>query len=141
MNKNLSLKSTRNVQEVEVPANFIKIRCPCRMVVAGPSMIGKSRFALKLIEFRKDVFDEKFDRILYALPDTSLHLHQEFIQDLRNICPFVEIVEGLPDVDTLNLATEKSSHKLLIMDDLMSKAFASGKILELVTSTSHHSNI
>ena len=141
MSKNLSLKSKNIVQTVEVSDEFVKIKCPARMVVAGPSMIGKSRFAMKLVQFRNDVFNEKFDRILYALPESSLHLHQNFLENLREVCSFVEIVEGLPDIDSLNLGTEKSSHKLLIMDDLMSKAFASSKILELVTSTSHHSNI
>ncbi len=141
MSKNLSLKSNQLMQEVEVPSDFIKIKCPARMVVAGPSMIGKSRFALQLVKYRKDVFNENFDRILYALPENSLHLHQHFLENLREVCSFIEIVEGLPDVDQLNLGTEQLSHKLLIMDDLMTKAFASSKILELVTSTSHHSNI
>ncbi len=139
--KNLILKSSRLVQEVEVPKDFAKIQCPSRMVVSGPSMIGKSRFALKLIQFRDDIYSDSFDRILYALPESSMHLHQHFIKELRNICSFIEIVEGLPDIESLNLASEKSSHKLLIMDDLMQQAFASNQILELVTSTSHHSNI
>ncbi len=141
MSKNLSLKSNQIVQEIEVPPDFIKIKCPARMVVAGPSMIGKSRFALKLVQYRKEIFNENFDRILYALPENSLHLHRHFLENLREVCSFIQIVEGLPDIDELNLGAEQSSHKLLIMDDLMSKAFGSTKILELVTSTSHHSNI
>ncbi len=138
---NLILRSTKQVQEVSVSSDFIKIRCPSRMVISGPSMIGKSRFALKLIEFRNMIYNENFDRILYALPENALHLHQNFIENLRSVCPLIEIVEGLPDINSLNLAVESSTHKLLIMDDLMQQAFTSNKILELVTSTSHHSNI
>ncbi len=138
---NLFLKSTKLLQEVEVSEDFIKIRCPSRMVVAGPSLIGKSQFAHNLIKFRDVVYNQTFDRIVYALPEGSLHLHENFIQDLKNAYEKIEIVEGLPDIDNLNLAAEKNSHKLLIMDDLMSKVFGSSSILELVTSTSHHSNI
>ncbi len=139
--KNLFLESTKLVQEVEVSPDFTKIHCPSRMVVAGPSLIGKSQFALRLVKYRDIVYNEKFDRVIYALPEASIHLHQKFIEELKNACSFLEIVEGLPDIDTLNLAAEKTSHKLLIMDDLMSKVFASSEMLELVTSTSHHSNI
>ncbi len=138
---NLILKSTRIVQEVDVPKDFTKIKCPSRMMVSGPSMIGKSQFALKLVEFRKFIYNEEFDRIVYALPETAIHLHRQFIEKLRTVCNFIEIVEGLPDMESLNLSSDKSSHKLLVMDDLMQQAFGSNKILELVTSTSHHSNI
>ncbi len=139
--QNLILNSTKLVQEVEVDADFVKIHCPSRMVVAGPSMIGKSQFALKLVKFRNFVYNEKFDRILYAFPESSLHLHQPFINDLRKACDFIEIIEGLPDIDALSLATERTTHKLLIIDDLMTQVFTSKGILDLVTSTSHHSNI
>ncbi len=138
---NLILQSNKIVQEVSVSSDFVKIHCPSRMVVAGPSMIGKSQFALKLIKFRDVIYNKKFERIVYALPEASIHLHSTFIETLRSECDFIEIVEGLPDINSLNLAAEKTSHKLLIMDDLMSQAFSSSNILELVTSTSHHSNI
>ncbi len=139
--KNLILNPTKLVQEVEVPPDFIKIHCPSRMVVSGPSMVGKSRFALNLVKYRDIIYTHKFDRILYALPESSIHLHQNFLKDLEEACNFIEIIEGLPNINALDLAVEQSSHKLLIMDDLMTKVFNSSEILELVTSTSHHSNI
>ncbi len=138
---NLILDSKKIVQEVTVSQDFVKIHCPSRMVIAGPSMIGKSQFALKLIQFRNIIYNAKFDRIVYAFPEATLHLHSSFIEELKTACPFIEIIEGLPDTSTLNLDAEKTSHKLLIMNDLMSKAFSSSSILELVTRTSHHSNI
>ncbi len=139
--ENFILNPSKVVQEVDVSTDFIKIHCPSRMVIAGPSLIGKSQFALKLVQFRNDVYNQKFERILYALPEGTLHLHNRFIDKLREVCDFIEIVEGLPDIDNLGLASERISHKLLIMDDLMAQAFNSAHILELVTSTSHHSNI
>ncbi len=139
--QNLILNSHKIVQEVYVSPNFMKIQCPSRMVVAGPSMSGKSQFALKLVKYRTDVYTHAFERVLYCLPENAIHLHKKFLDELKSTCEFVEIVEGLPDVEGLHLNTEQITHKLLILDDLMSRAFASKDILELVTSTSHHSNI
>ncbi len=139
--ENLILHTNKLVQIVEVSPNFAKIHCPSRMVVAGPSMIGKSQFALKLVKFRNSIYNEKFDRILYAFPEATLHLHQPFIDELKKACNFIEILEGLPDIDALSLSTERTTHKLLIMDDLMTQVFSSQGILDLVTSTSHHCNI
>ncbi len=67
-------------------------------------------------------------------------MHQNFVENLREICSFVEIVEGLPNLYDLHLTADKS-HKLVILDDLMMKAFVSDSVLELITKSSHHSNI
>ncbi len=139
--ENIVIHTHKKVQEINVSPNFAKICCPSRLVVAGPTMSGKSTFALQLIRHRATVYSHSFSRIIYAFPEESLHLHQTFIQDLRNACNFIEIVEGLPHTDEYHLDSEKTSHKLVILDDLMMKAFSSESILELITRTSHHSNI
>ncbi len=139
--KNILIDSHKKVQELCVTENFAKISCPSRLVIAGPTMSGKSTFALKLIQYRNLVYTHPFSRILYALPEESLHLHQTFLAQLREACESIEIIEGLPDIQELHLATEKNSHKLLVLDDLMMKAFASTSLLDLITRTSHHSNI
>ncbi len=139
--KNLILNPLKLVEEVNVSKSFIKIHCPSRMVVAGPSLSGKSQFALKLIKYRTTVYSHQFDRIVYCLPENSIHLHQKFLENLKEACDFIEIIEGLPDIANLNLASDHSSHKLLIMDDLMTRAFSRDHIQELITSTSHHSKI
>ncbi len=141
ISENLVLNATKVVQEVNVSPDFIKIQCPSRMVVAGPSMSGKSQFAQKLVLFRDRIYTHTFERVLYCLPENSIHLHQKFLEELKEACAYVEIVEGLPDINALHLNADHLSHKLLILDDLMTRAFASKEILELVTSTSHHSNI
>ncbi len=139
--KNLIFQEKKKVQELFVGNNFAKIACPSRLVISGPTMSGKSTFALKLVQFRNDVYDSSFERIVYALPQSSIHLHQDFIAKLRQAFQHIEICEGLPDVEELYLTADKNSHKLLILDDLMTKVFSSTKMLELITSTSHHCNI
>ena len=136
-----SINSKKIVQELNVSNQFGKIGCPSRLVIAGPTMSGKSRFALNLIKFRSQVYNATFDRILYCLPASMIHLHYRFIEELRKVCSEIEIIEGLPDFDALHLSADKNSHKLIVFDDLMQDVFASKKILELITTTSHHSNI
>ncbi len=139
--KNLVFFEKRKVQEMFVEKDFAKIVCPSRLVISGPTMSGKSTFALKLIQNRAEVYNAQFERIVYALPQTSIHLHQDFIEKLKSAFPAIEICEGLPDVEELYLTADKNTHKLLILDDLMTKVFSSAKMLELITSTSHHCNI
>ena len=102
-------------------------------------MSGKSTFALELISHRELVFDKQFSRIIYALPEDSIHLHQEFIKKLEEAFSAVEVVEGLPKVADLHLKEDKMQ-KLLIIDDLMSSVFDSHTMMDLVTKDSHHCN-
>ncbi len=139
--RNVVIDPKKKVQDLFVTSEFAKIVCPSRLVIAGPTMSGKSTFALNLIKHRNIVYSHPFSRILYAFPEGSLHLHQEFLKELRESSPSIEIVEGIPDMEEFHLAADKSSHKLLILDDLMLKAFVSAHLLELITRTSHHSNI
>ena len=134
------ISEQKKIQELFVDKNFAKIQCPSRLVIAGPTMSGKSTFALQLITHREDVYSHKFERIVYALPQSSIHLQQEFIKKLTEVFPQINICEGLPDVEELCLTTD-TSHKLLVLDDLMMQVFSSGKMLELITNFSHHCNI
>ncbi len=139
--QNVVVSTKKKVQILDVDDSFTKIICPSRMVISGPTLSGKSTFALKLLKHRKDIYSNSFSRIVYALPENMFHLHQKFIETLREICSFIEIVEGLPDLLQLNLGLDKNSHKLIIFDDMMTQVFESKQILELITTTSHHSNI
>ncbi len=139
--ENLVFHVNKKVQDFMVSPNFAKIGCPSRLVIAGPTLSGKSQFAFNLIKYRETVYSAKFDRIVYAFPEGSMHLHQDFIKALQTVCNYIEIFEGLPNIEEQHLAAEKVTHKLVVLDDLMMKAFASNNVLELITQASHHSNI
>ncbi len=49
LNKNIVIEPHKKSQELFVPEKFAKIYCPSRLVIVGPTMCGKSTFALKLI--------------------------------------------------------------------------------------------
>ncbi len=137
--KHSKIQVNSTVERVTVSKNFGKIITPSRMLICGPTMAGKSTFALELIKHRNVVYDQDFQRIIFALPEDSIHLHQNFLEKLRQVYPAIEIVEGLPNINELHLKDDKES-KLLIIDDMMISTFASKSMLDLITKDSHHSN-
>ncbi len=137
--KHLKLQVNSTIEKVTVTKNFGKIMTPSRMLVCGPTMAGKSTFALELIRHRHIVYDKDFERIIYALPEDSMHLHQVFLETLRNIYPKIEIVEGLPNINELHLKDDNVP-KLLIIDDMMQGTFGSKSMLDMITKDSHHCN-
>ncbi len=137
--KHSKLQVNQTVEQISVKANFGKIITPSRMLVAGPTLCGKSTFALQVIKNREKIYDKPFERIIYALPEDSVHLHQNFLQDLKNVYENIEIVEGFPNISDLHIKEDKSS-KLLIIDDMMQSAFGSQTMLDLITKDSHHCN-
>ncbi len=135
----VSIKENVTIQQIEVPKNFGKIIFPSRMLISWPSMVGKSTFVLDLVKHRDLVYSETFERILYCLPDDSLHLHQDFVKNMQNAFPPLEIIEGLPRISDLHIKDNKS-HKLLILDDLMVSVFDTQTMVDLITKDSHHCN-
>lgn len=55
--------------------------------------------------------------MLYCLPGDTLHLYHDFVEDLKNVCPNIEIVPGLPVIEDLHL-TRGPERKLVVIDDL-----------------------
>ncbi len=135
----VTIKENTTIQEVQVPANFGKIICPSRMLICGPSMAGKSTFVLQVIQHRDKVYNQTFERIIYCLPEDSLHLHQDFIKKMQEAFASLEIVEGLPSISELHIKDNKN-HKLLILDDLMISVFEAQTMVDLITKDSHHCN-
>ena len=95
-----------------------------------PSMSGKSEFALNLIKYRECVYDKEFKRILYCIPEKNHHLYADFLKRLKDACSFCEVIFGLPDPDSLNLTSDKTS-KLVIIDDLATSALQSSAMLQV----------
>ena len=137
--KHTKLQVNSTVEKISVHKGFGKIVTPSRMLICGPSMSGKSTFVHHVIKFREHIYDQTFEKIFYALPEASSHLHQEYLQNLRLVYPDIQIVEGLPNISELNIREDKSP-KLLVIEDMMQGAFGSQMILDLLTKDSHHCN-
>jgi hypothetical protein len=102
-------------------------------------MAGKSAFMLELVRHRAIVYDTTFKRVIYAIPHNSAHLHQDFLKNMKDACPELEVIEGLPDLTALHV-TEDTTPKLMLIDDLMVEVLGSKDMLDLVCRDSHHTN-
>jgi hypothetical protein len=94
--------------------------------------LGKSEFVLLVVKHRDKIYDTKFERVIYCLADDDAHQHAQFIERLKEVCEEVQICQGLPQIEDLQLKVDDRP-KLLILDDLMSEAFSSKSILQLMT--------
>ncbi len=137
--KHSKLQVNQTVEKIHVNENFGKIITPSRMLIAGPTLCGKSTFALEVIKYRDQMYDKPFERIIYALPEDSIHLHQNFLENLKTVYPNIEIVEGFPSIGDLNLKEDQTA-KLLVIDDMMQNVFNSQTMLDLITKDLHHCN-
>lgn len=106
------------------------LKASFRLLVAGPSMAGKSVFVAKLINFLKEMTDVRFSKIIWCLGE-------------KNAKPSnlkwtnkIKFIEGIPDFDKLTSKNNKK-HVLIILDDLMNES-NNEKVCEIFTRGSHH---
>ena len=136
------INTSATIQQLKIPDDFIKFIAPARICVAGPSQSGKSHFIYNLVKFREIVFNVKFKRIMYCMPPNCFNTRIDFINKLKDSCTDIQlqIIEDMPRIEELGLDLD-TEPKLLIIDDLMRKAFAADDIVDLITQKSHHANI
>lgn len=68
-------------------------------------------------------------------------MYEDLTQDLQKSFPALELHQGLPDVQALQLTLNVKSKKLLLIDDLSDKFFKSEAMLDIFHVKSHHANI
>lgn len=95
------------------------------ILMAGPSMSGKTTFLKKLIKFKKHMFNVNFKKIIWCYAETNA----------KPDIPDVTFHKGI----LLNYNNENNDPILIVLDDLMSDAFNS-TVSELFTKGSHHRN-
>lgn len=98
---------------------------PFSMIIAGPSMSGKSTFVKKLLENKGKMFDVEYEKILWCFAENSAK------PDIEGVI----FVKGLPK----SFENEKYSNTLIVLDDLMNDAY-NADVSELFTKGVHHRN-
>lgn len=106
---------------------FNQFAFPGNMLIAGPTMSGKTCFLNKMIEKRDKLFNTKFKRILWCYSEDTA---KPKIKD-------VEAIKGLPSEEELSGVKPL----LLIIDDNMQNASKDSKIFDIFTKESHHRSI
>ena len=66
------------------------------MIIAGPSMTGKSTMMLEMVRNRRLLFSTEFHRIMYCIPAETEHQKRDFFNELRKEFPQMELILGLP---------------------------------------------
>ena len=110
-----------------------KFISPSTCIVVGSTGSGKTRFTFNVLRNRTKMFEKPVDRILYCF-----NTYQDIFNKYND---FVEFHKGLPDKDFLSAwcAENPSSHKVLVIDDLMNEINI--ETSKLFTVYSHHKNI
>ena len=87
------------VQKFEFPPDVNRFENPFTMLLAGPTMCGKSTFILELLKCRNELLRTKYSQIVYRVPATDLHseIRQKYISKLTEIIPDVIVKTGLPE--------------------------------------------
>ena len=129
------------VQKLKVKPDFLKVQCPARVVVCGPTEVGKTHFILRMLEHRDSVFNKPIDFINVHLPANSIQDYVRFKTALLEVCGDVPICfkEGLPKRDAI--VNKNGAHQIYIFDDVMNDFFNSSDMEKLIIKDSHHKNI
>ena len=130
----------KDIQLLNVDDDVVKFQVPSSLCVSGPSQSGKSQWILKLVQNREQLFTARFQEILYCVPENLNFSPNPIFEEIKKSFPTARLISGLPDTLKLNL-TFDTSHKLLIIDDLMSEFLASYEMVKLLSIEVHHYNI
>ena len=125
---------------IHLPELEPNIILPCRVGIFGPSQCGKSSFILQLLKYRSVCFSKEFDQIFYCMPESGSRNKYDYIESLKDVCPEIVPVHGIPSFQSEILADGKED-KLVILDDLSSGLLNEKANIELMKHDSHHSRI
>jgi hypothetical protein len=118
----------------------IYLRHPSTMIIAGPTMCGKTVFVKRLLEHNmfRDRNGKGFDRVIWCYGVTP---SDKLIEDVSRITGGrTEFNKGIPN-DICKNGIDVEENNLLIIDDLMSEISDSKLLSNLFTRGSHHCNI
>jgi GTPase SAR1 family protein len=111
------------------------LKHPFCILIAGPSMCGKSDFVTRLLRNSERLIDPPPDNVVWFFGIKTKQL--DALQNLN--LPFsIKLVEGLPDSFESYLIP--NANNLFIFDDLMQESVNNKTIANLFTRQSHHLN-
>lgn len=112
------------------------LHTPFRLTVSGSSGTGKTRWIQRFIKWHEEIIGHKFDTIVFAYGE-----YQPLFDEIKKDNPKIIWCEGFCHDTVLNLLHPDSTHKLLILDDLLAE-IAKDKLVEsFYIRKSHHWNV
>jgi len=116
----------------------LRINTPCRMILTGPSSVGKTTLLVKLLQADQKCFTEKLGIIYWCTGVLRDHEMKEIKKQLKN----VKFIEGFPG-EQIKKGTliPKGENACLVLDDLGDQLERSQELKYIFTMMSHHDNI
>lgn len=109
-----------------------RFRCPCSILVVGPSSCGKTVFVEQLLKERSALFDGTSATVCYCYGAWQPKFQSMKKQGIR-------FFHGIPEPDSIPRWFKSGG--LLILDDLMDEGGNDKTVLDLFTKYSHHNNV
>lgn len=111
------------------------IKTPSILICSGAPMAGKSSFCLNLLKHAHNMFDKKFDNVIWFYGERSKTIDE--IQS--NTSLNIQTVDGLPeDVDPFIV---EGANNCFIFDDLQSEVLTNPKLTSLFSKKCHHRSV
>ena len=114
---------------------YVPFSTPTSLLLAGPTMAGKTSFVIKLLENADKMFKEVPVKILYCFL-----AWQPAFEKLKKIANLT-LHEGLPARGEITELGLLNGHKVVIFDDMLKYIVNDLNIQEYVTVSSHHNNM
>ncbi|KAK3087786.1 hypothetical protein FSP39_010583 [Pinctada imbricata] len=114
-----------------------KFHHPFTMLVAGPTMSGKSTFVKDLLVYNSVMIQPRPSRILWMYKRW-----QPMYDVIRKLVqPPVQFIQGLTDEIQRDEFINQRENNLVILDDIQRDASGSQDVCELFTEGAHHRNL
>ena len=107
-----------------------RLQVPGSLIIAGPSMSGKSQLCKEIIRRREEVFDREIRRVIYCYTEYQ----EELFSAMKSHCEHIEFVRGLD----YEIPEGNQEPILLFCDDLMTEATQGKKVEDLFVRECHH---
>jgi hypothetical protein len=114
---------------------YVPFATPTSILLAGPTMSGKTSFVIKLLENASLMFKEPPSQILFCYM-----AYQPSFEKLKTLSNLT-LHEGLPEKTHITEFGLEKGHKVVIFDDMMKYIVNDVNIQDYVTVSSHHNNM
>ena len=113
-----------------------KFHHPFTMMVAGPTMSGKSTWIKELLIHNAHLISPLPERILWIYKRW-----QPLYDELKSGIPCIEFIQGITEDIQSDSVIDSRKRTLLVIDDLMKDATQDKNICELFIEGAHHRNM
>ena len=116
----------------------LRIKTPCRMIITGPSEVGKTTFLVNLLQGDQKCFTEKLGTIYWC----GGILRQGEMDEIKKKLKNIKFIEGFPSEKIRDgTLIERGGNACLVLDDLGHDLEKSPELKYIFTMISHHDNV